>query len=227
MRGPTAGPTNRAPRGQILAGLLLAVLSVAPPGAWASPPAPTFGPVIEDYAEYQGQTRCRPKAKPGVVSFQQMLQTSYPDSTWFGISRACKVGGRSEHKEGRALDWSRNAKVPVERAEVQDLLGWLLATDAYGNEHAMARRFGIMYVIWNRRMWSSWDEGWEIYCVQKRRRCKDPDSKAALHPHRDHVHFSFGWPGARMETTYWHPELSQPEAVPPTPSPSPSPSPSP
>jgi hypothetical protein len=74
----------------------------------------------------------------------------------------------------------------------------------------MARRLGIMYVIWNRRMWSAWDPGWEVFCVQRGRRCKDPDSKAVLHPHNDHVHFSFGWPGARMQTSYWLPDLSRP-----------------
>jgi hypothetical protein len=224
MRGPTASRDVDARRVLALIGLFLTVLSLVPLRAIASPLAPSFGPVIEEYAEYVGQARCKPKPKPGVVAFQELLQAAYPDSTWFGISRACKVGGRSEHKEGRALDWSRNAAVPAERVQVKELLGWLLATDQYGNRHAMARRLGIMYVIWNRRMWSSWDEGWEVICVQRGARCRDPESKAVVHPHRDHVHFSFGWPGAKMQTTYWNPDLSQP---PPSPTPSPSPSPSP
>src|SRR5918996_195386 len=123
---------------------------------------------------------------------------------------------------GRVLDWARNAAVPAERAQVRELLGWLLAPDAYGNPHAMARRLGVMYIIWNRRMWSSWDAGWEVICVQKGKRCRDPETGAAVHAHRDHVHFSFGWPGARMLTTFWHPELTQPSPS-PTPSPSTSP----
>lgn len=224
MRGSTTSPPSGARRATALVGLILTALSLIPVQVVAVPLAPTFGPVIDGYAEYVGQARCKPKPKPGVVAFQQLLQTTYPDSTWFGVSRACKVGGRSEHKEGRALDWARNAAVPAERAQVKELLGWLLVTDAYGNRHAMARRLGIMYLIWNRRMWSSWNEGWEVYCVQKGKRCRDPESKAVVHPHRDHIHFSFGWPGAKLLTTYWHPELSQPG---PAPSPSPSPSPSP
>jgi hypothetical protein len=224
MRGPADLRVLGRRRALALAAALLAMLSLVPARAGAAPAAPTFGPVIDGYADYVGQARCRPKPKPGVVAFQELLASAYPDSTWFGISRACKVGGRSEHKEGRALDWSRNAAVPAERAQVKELLGWLLATDAHGNTHAMARRLGIMYIIWNRRMWSSWDEGWDVYCVQRGKRCRDPESRAVVHPHRDHVHISFGWPGAKMQTTYWHPELSQPA---PSPSPTPTPSPSP
>jgi len=224
MRGPDASSSRHARGPLALVGLVLVALSLAPSGAWAAPDAPTFGPTIDEYAEYEGQTRCKPKPKPGVVAFEELLQVAYPDTTWFAISRPCKVGGQSEHKEGRALDWARDSSVPAERAEVKDLLAWLLATDAHGNTHAMARRLGIMYIVWNRRMWSTWELGWEVYCVQRGRRCKDPDSKAVLHPHNDHVHFSFGWPGAKMLTTYWHPELSN---GPPAPSPSPSPSPSP
>ena len=36
-----------------------------------------------------------------------------------------------------------------------DLAAWLFATDAFGNRRAQARRLGIMYVIWNRKIWSS------------------------------------------------------------------------
>jgi hypothetical protein len=187
------------------------------------PAAPKFGPVIEDYAEYEGQKRCKPKAKPGLLSFQEVLQTTYPDSTWFGISRGCDIGGTSEHKEGRAMDWSRDATNPAQRKTVSQLFEWLFAEDEHGNENAMVRRLGIMYIIWNRQMWSSWDQEWEVYCVQKRKVCRDPDSKAAVHPHADHVHFSFGWPGAKMQTSYWNPELSKGEAPEPEPSVSPSP----
>jgi hypothetical protein len=210
MRGPTH-PLSTPARRSVAVGLIaLALTGLIPGTATAAPDAPGFGPVIEDYAEYQGQRRCRPKPKPGVVAFQALLERAYPDSTWFNISRPCRDSGQSEHKEGRALDWSRNASVPAERATVKDLFAWLFAADAHGNQDALSRRLGIMYVLWNRRMWSSWSGGWETYCVQRGRRCKDPDSKAVLHPHNDHVHFSFGWPGARMQTSFWHPDLSQP-----------------
>jgi hypothetical protein len=225
VRGPVASSTSGARQAVALAGLVALAVTQASPPAAATPSTPAFGPVIEDYAPYQGQERCRPKPKPGVVAFEQLLLDAYPYTAWFGISRPCKVGGQSEHKEGRALDWARAASDPVQRAEVKEVLTWLLGTDGYGNRHAMVRRLGIMYIVWNRRIWSTWEQGWEVYCVQRGRRCKDPDSKAVLVPHTDHVHFSFGWPGARMQTSFWHPELSQATAVEPSPSPNPTPTP--
>lgn len=220
MHGPSH-PTVRPARRLLAVGLAaLALAGLLPRGAAAAPKAPAFGPVIEGYVEYEGQRRCRPKPKPGVVAFQELLMQAYPDSTWFNISRPCRDGGQSEHKEGRALDWSRSAAILSQRATVKDLFAWLFADDAHGNPDAMARRLGIMYIVWNRRIWEGWSGGWETYCVQRGRRCKDPDSKSALHPHNDHVHFSFSWPGARMETSYWHPALSHPV---PAPAPSPSP----
>jgi hypothetical protein len=214
MRAPLHPLATPARRFLAVGLAALAVTVAIPRGAVAAPEPPVFGPVIEDYALYQGQRFCRPRPKPGVVAFQGLLQQAYPDSTWFNISRPCTDRGQSEHKEGRALDWSRNAAVAAERATVRDLFAWLFAADGNGNTHAMARRLGIMYIVWNRRIWKAWEGGWETYCVQRGRRCKDPDSRAVLHPHTDHVHFSFGWPGARMLTTFWNPALSQvaPEA---------------
>jgi hypothetical protein len=190
----------------VAAAALLTPLTV--PAAANVPAAPKFGPVIEDYADYEGQKRCKPRAKPGTLAFSELLQTTYPDTTWIGISRACDIGGTSEHKEGRALDWARDAYNAAERRSVREMLDWLFATDDHGNENAMSRRLGIMYVIWNRKIWSTWNEGWEVYCVQKKGKCKDPDSKSALHPHDDHVHISLSWDGARMETSYWNPKAS-------------------
>ena len=209
MRVPTLRPSPLARRALALTLGIAGVVSLGslPAGA-TTPAAPQFGPTIEDYADYDGQSKCKPSPKPGVVAFQELLRAAYPDSTWFGISRGCKVGGDSEHKEGRALDWSRDGTNPAQRRTVKELMTWLFAPDAHGNEHAMVRRLGIMYIVWNRRIWSTWDQGWDVYCIQKRRKCKDPDSKSEFHPHTDHVHFSFSWKGARMQTSFWNPDLS-------------------
>jgi hypothetical protein len=145
-----------------------------------------------------------------VVAFRRLVLAEYPKTSDFGISRACSIGGRSEHKEGRAWDWGVNANTRAGRRTARDLLHWLFDTDQRGNAHAMLRRLGIMYIVWNRRIWGTWTRGWETYCVQRKSGCKDPDSKAFLHPHTDHVHFSFGWPGARKRTSFWNPELSRP-----------------
>jgi hypothetical protein len=165
-----------------------------------------FGPGIDDYASYQGQDRCDPDAEPGVLSFRNFVLNRYPSTRAGSISRACHIGGRSEHKEGRAWDWGVRASVPREKAAAEALIDFLHATDRYGNRHAMARRFGVMYLIWNRRIWGSWG-GWSTYCVQRKGVCKADDG-SARHPHTDHVHFSFSWAGARRATTYWHKDLS-------------------
>jgi peptidoglycan hydrolase-like protein with peptidoglycan-binding domain len=146
---------------------------------------------IEALQPYIGQTACDPVAKPGVSAFRNLLLATYSDSGSFGIVRDCGAGGQSEHKEGRAFDWKMSAYNTRQKAEVQTLLSWLLATDKYGNKYAMARRFGIMYMIWNRQIFKLYDadKGWQSY--------------SGASAHTDHVHFSFGWNGAKKTTSYW------------------------
>ena len=183
----------------------IAALLASP--AQAQLPSPSsFGPAI-DAIDYDGQSKCSPAPKPGMLAFQRIVLGRYPGTGTGGISRGCEIGGQSEHKEGRAWDWGVNASLASDRATVQDLFDWLLADDRYGNEAALAKRFGIMYIIWNRKIWGSWG-GWSTYCVQKPRGCVDPEDKDLRHPHTDHVHFSMSWAGAKMQTTYWNPERS-------------------
>jgi len=204
-----AAPRARVTRALPVVLALACALATLP--AAAEPKAPKFGPVIEDYAQQVSPERCRPKAKPGVQAFADLLAEAYPDPAWFAIGRACEGEATSDHHEGRALDWARDAGDRSERRAVKDLFAWLFATDKRGNTDALARRLGITYVIWNRRIWSSWSGKWSEYCVKKPAGCRDADSKALLNPHTDHVHFSFGWPGARMGTTFWDPEASRVE----------------
>ena len=189
----------------LLAASIFGVLALVGP-AYPAPSDPTFGPAI-DILHYEGQTKCSPNPKPGVVAFQQMVLREYPSTGVGGISRACEIGGQSEHKEGRAWDWSVSASDASDRAAVKDLFDWLLAEDRFGNEFARARRLGIMYMIWDKKIWGSWG-GWEPYCVMKKGTCLDPEDKSARHPHTDHVHFSFTWEGARQKTTFWNPSRS-------------------
>ena len=191
----------------VLAAALLALTGVlGTPPAQAAPETPHLGPLIEGYAAYDGQKRCSPKEKPGVTAFRRLLLRTYGDA-WMNSSRACNVGGQSEHKEGRALDWAMNASKAKDRKKVNDLFAWMFAEDARGRPDAIARRLGIMYVIWNRKWWTSWDREWKTYCVQKPRGCKTP-SGSFTHPHDDHVHLSFSWPGARKRTSLFSPERS-------------------
>ncbi len=189
---------------------LAATLAAAVP-ALAAPPAPEFGPVMDPPGSYEGQSKCSPDAKPGVVAFQQMVLAEYPGTGAGGIGRDCSYGGQSEHKEGRAWDWGVSAASPTHRDNVADLLEWLFATDRYGNEHALARRLGVMYVIWNKRIWFPLS-GWRTYCVMKKDVCVGDDG-GARSPHTDHVHFSFTWAGALKKTSFWHRDRSLIAAV--------------
>ncbi|MEU4744598.1 VCBS repeat-containing protein [Actinosynnema sp. NPDC023658] len=171
-------------------GAAVMTMAVLTPAALAAPPTPSFGPTIDNYASYVGQTTCDPTAKPGVVGFRDLLRTEYGRSD-LGIVRACDSGGTSEHKEGRALDYPFNVGDSSQVAQANDVIDWLLATDQYGNAHALARRFGLMYIIWNKRIWRAYEasSGWQSY--------------SGDNPHTDHIHFSFSWAGARKQTTWW------------------------
>lgn len=176
--------------------LLPAVLGLLLLGALASAPlvvrsASAETGAIEPHAHHDPQTDCTRDEQPGVEAVRDLVLAAYPGTRDGGIVRACDRGGPSEHKEGRAWDWMVDAHDPEEAAQAGQLLSWLLATDEDGNEQAMARRLGVMYVIWDGRIWSQEraDEGWRDY--------------GGASPHTDHVHLSFTRRGAAMETTYW------------------------
>jgi len=171
----------------------LSVVAAQPAhAAYPVPPTPAgMTAKVEDLQPYIGQSVCDPVAKPGVSAFKNLLLRTYTDTGSYGIVRDCGAGGQSEHKEGRAFDWKASAYNSRQAGEVSALLTWLLKTDQYGNKQAMARRFGIMYMIWNKKIWKAYnaDAGWQPY--------------SGSSPHTDHVHFSFGWNGAKKTTSYW------------------------
>lgn len=183
--------------------MLILVVSISPALAGGGPFKKGFGPGIESYPSYDGQDTCSPTGKPGVLAFRRAVLAAYPGTGAGGIERACSIGGQSEHKEGRAWDWTVDASVPSQKAAADSLIEWLSSTDRFGNEAAMARRVGIMYLIFDREIWFP-GSGWRTYCVQKDFGCHVPgDRKSLRHPHTDHVHFSFTWDGAMGRTTYW------------------------
>lgn len=155
------------------------------------PPTPSFGSAIEGYARYEGQKQCIGTEQPGVAAFKSLVLTNYPVTRNLGVVRACGIGGSSEHKEGRAWDWGVYVTRASEAAAAQEVITWLLATDRHGNRHANARRLGLMYMIWNRRVWKAYSNPgtWHAY--------------TGSNPHTDHIHFSFGWPGAKKQTSFW------------------------
>jgi hypothetical protein len=180
---------------RLVAGVaLLSLLVVLTPAiAQAAPPTPGFGPAIDAYARYDPQRKCDPTEKPGVVDVRELLNQTYGrhDS---GIVRPC-ASDTSEHYDGRALDYMLDVNNSADRAVADDFLAWLLATDRHGNRHAMARRLGVMYVIWNKRIWGAYrpNGGWQP------RPCNGTPSDC----HTNHIHISFSWAGASRQTTWW------------------------
>lgn len=161
-------------------------------GGPALPPADAWaGAPIEPLAPYLPQTTCDPVAKPGVLGFRDLLLSAYPGSRNLGIGRVCEAVGVSEHKEGRAFDWGVDIENPLERAAAEQVLAWMLGPDSTGEPHAIARRLGLMYVIWDGQIWSSFlaHEGWRPYVGRS--------------SHRDHIHFSFDWNGALATSSFW------------------------
>jgi hypothetical protein len=126
--------------------------------------------------------------QPGTKAWKALLLGSVGGRD-LGIVRACATGGYSEHKTGRAFDWGSDAHVPDEKARADALLAEILAPDERGEPAAIFRRLGLMYVIWDRQIWSVLTKSWQPY--------------RGTSPHTDHVHFSFGWPGALAQTSYF------------------------
>ena len=192
----TTALTTAASTAVGLVAALLAALVLPATLASAAPPPVTPGSEIEAFAPFQGQTACEAIARPGVTAFRDLVLGAYPETRNAGIVRTCSVRGASEHKEGRAWDWKVDAANPSDAAAVQDLFDWLMAEDEYGNSAAMARRLGVMYIIWDSRIWKSYqvDRGWQPY--------------RGANAHVDHVHISFSWAGALQRTSYWTGQVS-------------------
>jgi len=181
----------------VAAALLAAALLVATPGV--SPAATTQAAPVEDYADYQPQTKCAKKAKPGTRLLGRWLVRRGGDGG--PTTRPCRSGGTSEHKDGRAFDWMLDARRKQDRRVAREFLEYAFATDADGNEHAIARRMGIMYVIWNDRMYSAWDrfkrEKYLSSSCKRRKKC------SATLRHRNHMHISLSKAGARGQTSWY------------------------
>ncbi|WP_028643288.1 hypothetical protein [Nocardioides sp. URHA0020] len=176
-----------------LAALLLS-LTLLPPADAARP--------IEGYASYDEPVTCHPKPFRGTAYLGRWVTHHYGGG-YVGTARACGKHRRvtSEHQTGRAFDWSANVRKPADRRRVTRLLRSLFAADAHGNLDARARRMGIMYVIWNDRMYPAWNgfrpEPYLSSSCRTRKKC----SKTLRH--RDHVHVSLSKRGALGRTSFY------------------------
>lgn len=176
--------TSALAAGAIVAGGVPASAAPAPPR-----PDVTFSTAPDALSRYQGQVVCDPSEKPGPTAMRELLRRTYGVANAGGTGRDCGQGGRSEHKEGRAYDWMLDVGDPKEKEIADSFVAWLTGKDSKGVQAGNARRLGIMYVIWNKRIWGSYSGGWEAYTGSQ--------------PHTDHVHMSFSWDGAFKRTSWW------------------------
>src|SRR5439155_26867406 len=102
------------------------------------------------------------------------------------------------------IDWMVDVHNVRQYAAAKSAIAWLLATDRAGNRFAMARRLGVMYLIYDNRMWGAWDGRWEQYnnCSHLPTRANDN------YCHRTHIHISLSWNGALGRTSYWTKRVS-------------------
>ena len=212
----------------LLAGIGLALPLTAGAAAWmdgwepstwtgevAGPPVPGTGlppaavpaiaqPLPEGYdvsPTYEGQAQCDPTAKVGTQKLADLIKATYGSNQTVWIPRACDIGGQSEHKEGRALDWMTSVRKPQERANAETFLAWLLGPDQFGNPYGNAMRLGVMYIGWNDRIWRGYDikRGW----TELKGCFSTPSEGSDTICHRNHIHISLTWDGASGRTSFW------------------------
>jgi monoamine oxidase len=145
------------------------------------------GAAVDGYASDPTGSACGTGPQPGAEALAKALAARFRGRAEIFACRPVHGGSRlSLHAEGRAVDW-----FPADVADAQRILDWLLAPDATGNEHALARRMGVQELIWNRRVWTA------------RRQADGWRDHGGANPHTDHLHIGMSWAGARMQTSYW------------------------
>lgn len=187
---------------------------IAPPTPGvARPVTPTGLPkAYEGLASYVSAVGCDKRINPGTAALATLLKTTYPDTS-YGLGRTCGAGtGKaSEHTDGRAVDWMVSARTSNGMAKATAVIAWLSATDKNGVTYANARRLGIMYLIWNNKIWGAYsaDAGWRPYknCADTTQSSKSKDSAC----HRNHIHFSLSWEGAMKKTSFWTKKVARKE----------------
>lgn len=137
---------------------------------------------VDAVPSWQANTVCDPTDRPGMVAFANLVSDHY-GRPGYTTSRTC-INLKSEHYDGRAVDWQLNAYDPADRRIGDAAVTWLTENDG-----EMAKRFGIQSIIWNKHSWHAYEAQWRGYVGQS--------------PHTDHVHFSFTWDGAAMRTSWW------------------------
>lgn len=204
---PIPGPAvHRLPIPRRLVVPVLALLMAAVTLGVLGPSRPAargvgWSPVVEAPSSYDAQRTCTRGPRPGTVALSRWLLKRYPATRSLGLMRACGTGGTSEHKDGRAFDWGADVRNAAQRRAAYDFIRKALATDAAGNAHALARRMGIMYLIYNDTIWSAYRGFQPRPYLNPGCRSRATCSRSLRH--LNHVHISLGLAGAAAQTSWY------------------------
>ncbi|MBO9534358.1 MAG: hypothetical protein J7513_15405 [Solirubrobacteraceae bacterium] len=173
-------------------------------GPVAHNPADALDDTIIDDQFYDRATHCVKQPTKGALALVKWLPTISPRGINWGINR-CEMWGKksaSLHAEGRAIDWHLDVHNSADKAEAERVIRVLLAPDANGNPHALARRLGVQGLIWNCQAW--WGgQSLVRYSVcngkNGRLNAKVDDTTA----HRNHIHLELNKAGAKLQTSWW------------------------
>jgi putative cell wall-binding protein len=180
----------------------------APATAATAPAAKTFTAPIEAWpTPWTSEKGCDGTVKPGPGKLSTLIAGTWGTFGGFGTDRTCHATSEDGHDDYRAVDWMATSKDATQKAAAESFITWLTSADAQGNPAAMARRLGVMYVIWNNRMWRSYPHNgnpagsWETYlsCGGSSWATSTYDTTC----HRNHVHVSLTPDGAWARTSYW------------------------
>lgn len=186
-----------------LAAVLVAAALLAPAPAGALPSANPANRLLRlpvDTLRYDPAEHCRHHMTKGALALAAWLGRNTGGEYWGGLR--CERLSRttySMHAEGRAVDWHLDAAIPAQRREAYRLLRLLFGPDRHGAPNALARRMGIVEAIYDCRYYGFWMADGESTRYGP---CRDRHVDRTT-AHRDHVHLSLGWPGARMRTSFW------------------------
>ena len=112
---------------------------------------------MEDYASYQPQTGCSPKAKPGTKQLSRWIVNHFERRLRPDLARPARPVATSEHKEGRAFDWTLDATTEGGPSARRRDPGADLPRPQ-GRRGARPRApDGVMYIIWNDHMYRACD----------------------------------------------------------------------
>ncbi len=180
-----------------LGALLLGIVPSGQPRADAL----GYSPLVDAPARYEAQVTCTKQVQPGTLALARWLLVRYPVTRSMGLMRACGTGSTSEHKDGRAFDWGADVNRATTKHAAYHFISSALASDAAGNNAALARRLGIMYLIYNDTIWSSYRDFEPRPYLHAA--CKTRATCSRTLRHLDHVHISLGYGGAAAQTSWF------------------------